>query len=113
VIPQKIFQEIKVMKHSIEKRDEAIQLRRAGKTAREISSQTGIGMTTLKGWFREEEINRLPKGKWRTEEEQKAIVNEYLESHSPKAIKESVESARRHCTVGRRIAQLSPELIPD
>ena len=76
------------MKHSIEKRDEAIQLRRAGKTAKEISSQTGIGMTTLKGWFREEEINRLPKGKWPTAEEQKAIVNEYLESHSPKAIKE-------------------------
>ena len=41
------------------KRDEAIQLRRAGKTAKEISSQTGIGMTTLKGWFREKELNRV------------------------------------------------------
>lgn len=56
-------------------------------------------MTTLKGWFREEEINRLPKGKWRTEEEQKAIVNEYLESHSPKAIKEKYGIGKGHNTL--------------
>ena len=67
-------------------KEKAIQLRREGKTTREISAMMGVGMTTLKEGFKTMQLNRLYKGEWHTEKGQETIVEEYPACGSPKAI---------------------------
>lgn len=42
-------------------KDEATRLRKDGKSVREIALLTGVALTTLKGWFREIGLSRLPE----------------------------------------------------
>lgn len=72
-------------------RNEAIRLRREGKSVRDISLRTGVALTTLKGWFARLGLSRLPGAAMKrryTPVEQRSILAEYEETKSPKAIVE-------------------------
>ena len=72
-------------------RDEATRLRKDGKSVREIALLTGVALTTLKGWFKEIGLSRLPEPATRrryTISEQQGILAEYGARKSPKVIVE-------------------------
>ena len=74
-----------IKKYSDEKRKEVIDARKAGATIAQIAAQTGVGQTTVKAWLKNTGLTA--RRKWKADEIQ-AILKEYEECRSPKAIME-------------------------
>ena len=74
-----------IKKYGEEKRKEVIKARKAGLTIAQIAIQTGVGRTTIKAWLKNAGLTA--NRKWKADEIQ-AILKEYEECRSPKAIME-------------------------
>ena len=70
-------------------RERVLEARRQGKTLREISSATGVSMTTVKTWLAdaaEQKIAGIRIRRYFSTDEQKMILAEYANTHSAIAI---------------------------
>lgn len=70
-------------------RERVFEARRQGKTLREISSATGVSMTTVKTWLSdaaEKKIAGIRIRKYFSENERKMILDEFANTHSSCAI---------------------------
>ena len=74
-----------IKKYREEKRQEVIEARKDGATIAQIAVMTGVGQTTVKAWLKNAGLTA--RRKWKADEIQ-AILKEYEECRSPKAIME-------------------------
>ena len=74
-----------IKKYREEKRQEVIEARKDGATIAQIAVMTGVGQTTVKAWLKNTGLTA--RRKWKADEIQ-AILKEYEECRSPKAIME-------------------------
>ena len=74
-----------IKKYRAEKRQEVIEARKDGATIAQIAVMTGVGQTTVKAWLKNAGLTA--RRKWKADEIQ-AILKEYEECRSPKAIME-------------------------
>ena len=80
-----------IKKYSEEKRLEVINARKDGATIAQIAVMTGVGQTTVKAWLKNAGLTA--RRKWKADEIQ-AILKEYEECRSRKAIMENTVSAK-------------------
>ena len=74
-----------IKKYSEEKRMEVINARKDGTTIAQITTQTGVGQTTVKAWLKDAGLTA--NRKWESDEIQ-TILQEYEKCRSPKAVQE-------------------------
>ena len=74
-----------MIKKYSEERQKVIEAREDGATIAQIAVMTGVGQTTVKAWLKNAGLTA--RRKWKADEIQ-AILKEYEECRSPKAIME-------------------------
>ena len=85
-----------IKKYSEEKRMEVINARKDGTTIAQITTQTGVGQTTVKAWLKDAGLTA--NRKWESDEIQ-TILQEYENAVPQRLFRKNTESVKAHFTV--------------